>query len=253
MDLMTIAGLALGTGAVYYVLSTGGILGILFNVNAAVLVFGGVIGATLITYPWRLIKRLPRCASLILFPPRFPENDEIIEVFENIAKKARKDGISQSLLDDIPADSFFLRAINLVIDGFEENFIKEILYNEIAFFKRRHAQISDIFKSMGAYAPIFGLLGTLIGVVQVLRNLSDPASMGVSMAIAITTTFYGIFSTNFIFLPTAGKLSVLTERESLIKQLIVEGTASLQKGEIPSVVRKRLQSFLADYERNPSK
>ncbi|MEA2081589.1 MAG: motility protein A, partial [Elusimicrobiota bacterium] len=83
MDLMTIAGLALGAGAVYYVLSTGGILGILFNTNAAVLVFGGVIGATLITYPWRLIKKLPKCISLIFFPPRFQANENIIEVFEN--------------------------------------------------------------------------------------------------------------------------------------------------------------------------
>jgi len=253
MDLMTIAGLAMGIGAVYYVLSTGGILGILFNVNAAVLVFGGVIGATLITYPWRLIKLLPQCAWLVFFPPRFPENHEIIEVFENLAKRARKDGISQGLLDDIPSDNFFLRAIGMLIDGFEEGFIKETLYNEISFFKKRHNQISDIFKSMGAYAPIFGLLGTLIGVVQVLRNLSDPASMGVSMAIAITTTFYGIFSTNFLFLPTAGKLSVLTDRETLIKQLIVEGTISLQRGEIPSVVRKRLQSFLADSEKAAKK
>lgn len=253
MDLMTLAGLALGAGAVWYVLSTGGILGILFNANAAVLVFGGVIGATLITYPWRLIKKLPKCVSLIFFTPRFLSNEDIIEVFESIAKKARKDGISQGLLDEIPPDNFFQRAIGLLIDGFEVDFIKETLYNEISYFKKRHNQISDIFKSMGAYAPIFGLLGTLIGVVQVLRNLSDPASMGVSMAIAITTTFYGIFSTNFLFLPTAGKLSVLTDTEALTKQLIVEGTISLQKGEIPSVVRKRLQSFLADSDKASKK
>ncbi|MBA3066010.1 MotA/TolQ/ExbB proton channel family protein [bacterium] len=250
MDLMTIAGFVLGVGAVWYVLASGGILGLLYNINAAVLVFGGVIGATLITYPWRLIKRLPKCASLVLFPPRMPEYGEIIETFENIAKKARKDGISQSLLEGVPPDTFFVRAISLLIDGFDVNFIRETLHNEIIGFKKRHTQISDIFKSMGAYAPIFGLLGTLIGVVQVLRNLSDPASMGHSMAIAITTTFYGIFSTNFIFLPVAGKLSVLTDKEALIKQLILEGTISLQKGEIPSVVKKRLQSFLADYEKN---
>ena len=253
MDLMTLAGLAMGAGAVWYVLSTGGIVGILFNANAAVLVFGGVIGATLITYPWRLIKKLPKCVLLIFFPPKFSTNEEIIEVFESIAKRARRDGISQGILEEIPPDNFFQRAIGMVIDGFETDFIRETLHNEISYFKKRHNQVSDVFKSMGAYAPIFGLLGTIIGVVQVLRNLSDPASMGVSMAIAITTTFYGIFSTNFLFLPTAGKLSVLTNMESLTKQLIVEGAISLQKGEIPSVVRKRLQAFLADSDKAAKK
>ena len=253
MDLMTLVGLAMGAGAVWYVLSTGGIVGILFNANAAVLVFGGVIGATLITYPWRLIKKLPKCVLLIFFPPKFSTNEEIIEVFESIAKRARRDGISQGILEEIPPDNFFQRAIGMVIDGFETDFIRETLHNEISYFQKRHNQVSDVFKSMGAYAPIFGLLGTLIGVVQVLRNLSDPASMGVSMAIAITTTFYGIFSTNFLFLPTAGKLSVLTNMESLTKQLIVEGAISLQKGEIPSVVRKRLQAFLADSDKAAKK
>jgi len=250
MDLMTVLGLLIGIAAVWFVLASGGILGMLFNINAAILVFGGVLGATLITYPWRLVKKIPKGVWLMFFPLKIDVPDDIVKVFEACSKKIHKEGISTGLLEVIPPrNKFFIKAINFLVDGFEDDFIKETMDNEIDNFKKRHERTGDVFKSMGAYAPIFGLLGTLIGVVQVLQNLTDPASMGASMAIAITTTFYGIFSTNFIFLPLAGKLAVHTNRETLIKELIVEGTIGLKKGEIPSILRHRLQSFLADYEK----
>lgn len=247
---MTIMGLMVGVAAVWFVLASGGIMGMLFNINAAILVFGGVFGATLITYPWRLIKRIPKGVWLMFFPLRIDLPSDIIKVFETCSKRIHKEGISTGLLEVIPSrNKFFVKAINFLVDGFEDDFIRETMENEIDNFKKRHNQAADVFKSMGAYAPIFGLLGTLIGVVQVLQNLTDPASMGASMAIAITTTFYGIFSTNFLFLPIAGKLSVHTNRETLIKELVIEGTSGLKKGEIPSILRHRLQSFLADYEK----
>jgi len=250
MDLMTILGLMIGIAAVWFVLASGGILGMLFNINAAILVFGGVFGAILITYPWRLIKKIPKGVWLMFFPLRIDMPDDIVKVFEACSKRIHKEGISAGLIEDIPqGNRFFIKSMNFLIDGFEEDFINETMKNEIDFFKKRHEQTSDVFKSMGAYAPIFGLLGTLIGVVQVLQNLTDPASMGASMAIAITTTFYGIFSTNFVFLPIAGKLAVHTNRESLIQELVIEGVIGLKKGEIPSVLRHRLRSFLADYEK----
>ena len=243
MDFMTISGLAIGAAAVGYVLTKGGIIKLLFDINAAVLVFGGVIGATLITYPWYMIKKIPRTLLLMFFPKRLLSFSDVIAVFENSSKKIRREGLTSNLIDDIPDDKFFRKSVNFLIDGFEEDFIEDTMNNEIKYFVKRHTQTADIYKSMGAYAPIFGLLGTLIGVVQVLRNLTDPSSMGQSMAIAITTTFYGIFSTNFLFLPIAGKLTAATDKEAKIDGLIVEGTLSLKRGEIPSVIRKRLQSF----------
>jgi chemotaxis protein MotA len=106
-------------------------------------------------------------------------------------------------------------------------------------------QITAIFRSAGTYAPIFGLLGTLIGVVQVLRNLTDPTSMGASMAIAMTASFYGIFSANFLFLPIAAKLNFHSEEELLLKELIAKGVSSLQRGDIPLVVSKKLEAYLS--------
>ncbi|MCD6413400.1 MAG: MotA/TolQ/ExbB proton channel family protein [Elusimicrobia bacterium] len=250
MDLMTISGLIIGVAAVWFVLSAGGILKLLFNLQAAILVFGGVIGATLITYPWSLIKKIPKCTWFMFFPRRFLSQRRIVAIFENCSKKVHRSGIDQTLLEEVPPGNiFFRRAMSLLVDGFEADFIKETLKKEIDYLKKRHRQVYEVFRSMGAYAPIFGLLGTLIGVVQVLRNLTDPVSMGASMAIAITTTFYGIFSTNFIFLPIAGKLEALTEKEVLADSLIIEGVLSLKNGEIPSVIKKKLESFVGANER----
>lgn len=250
MDFMTILGLILGLGAVWWVLWSGDIIYLLFNVNAAVLVFGGVLGAILITSPWRIIKKIPRVILLVFFPKRLDKLSRITEIFEELSRKIHKTGISSSLLAEIPQDNpFFVRAIKLFVDGYDRDFIHKNLANEISCLRSRHSEIHEVFRMMGAYAPIFGLLGTLIGVVQVLQNLSDPQSMGASMAIAITTTFYGIFSTNFLFLPIAGKLSSQTEREILNMRLILEGVLSLKDGDIPVVLREKLSSFLANNER----
>jgi len=248
MDLMSFLGLIIGVGAVWFVLSSGGILHLLFNLNAAILVFGGVFGAILITYPWNYIKKIPKAIFLIFFPKRLSSTVSIVSAFENLSKRLRREGISNALLEGVPAaDKFFRKAVQLLIDGFDKNFIEKTLRNEIKYFKERHNATCDMFKTMGAYAPIFGLLGTLIGVVQVLQNLTDPQSMGASMAIAITTTFYGIFSTNFLFLPIAGKLAAQTQQEVLLKEIVLEGALGLKDGDVPQVLREKLNSFVAEY------
>ena len=106
-------------------------------------------------------------------------------------------------------------------------------------------QVTNMFRSAGAYSPIFGLLGTLIGVVQVLRNLENPQSMGRSMAIAVTTTFYGIFLANFVFLPMAGKLNYYSENEIITKELIAKGIQSIQEGDAPTLLSKKLEAYLS--------
>ncbi len=246
MDLMTILGLLMGAGAVYFVMLQGKIVNLLFNVNAFILVFGGTVAATFITYPFRILKHAPYAIKLVSYPKRFASPKQIVNMIVGLAKKARREGIL-SLETDIPRlkDRFFADGIRMVIDNLDPEIIRENLEKEIVFVRKRHQQIAGIFRTMGTYAPIFGLLGTLIGVVQVLRNLSNPQTMGASMAIAVTTTFYGIFGTNFIFLPIAGKLNVYTEEELLIKEVIIEGILSIQKGEIPLIVSKKLEAYLS--------
>ena len=243
---MTLIGLVLGIGAVYYVMAQGQIVSLLFNINAAILVFGGTFASTLITYPFKLIKQIPKALKIVLFPvKRYPPN-RIIRTLVGFAETAKRSGIG-GLQNEMPniRDNFLADGIQMLLDNLDPEIIRENLEKEIIFTRKRHQRVSGIFRTMGTYSPIFGLLGTLIGVVQVLRNLSDPQTMGASMAIAVTTTFYGIFGTNFIFLPIAGKLSVNSEDEILLKEVIIEGILSIQKGEIPIIVSKKLQAFLA--------
>ncbi len=246
MDLMTILGLVMGCGAVYYVMARGQITSLLFNLSAAILVFGGTFASTLITYPFRIIRQGPRALKLVLFPSQRYSAPEAITALVRLAEVARRGGIG-FLANEIHnlRDNFLVDGIQMVIDNLDPEMIRENLEKEIVFTRRRHQQVSGIFRTMGTYAPIFGLLGTLIGVVQVLRNLADPKTMAASMAIAVTTTFYGIFGTNFIFLPIAGKLNAHSEEELLIKEVIIEGIISIQKGEIPLIVERKLQAFLA--------
>ncbi|MBU2567372.1 MAG: MotA/TolQ/ExbB proton channel family protein [Elusimicrobia bacterium] len=246
MDFMTITGLLVGGLAVYYALAVGGIGDLIFNLPAAVLVFGGTLGATMVTYPWSIFSRVPKAVGLMLFPPKRLSPEHYITLLVQLSERAKKSGID-SLQDDIPKiqDPFLVDGLQMLLDGLDANMVRENLDKEIVFLRRRHSQLTSVFRSMGTYAPIFGLLGTLIGVVQVLQNLTDPTSIGAAMAVAVVTTFYGIFSTNFFYLPTAGKLDSLTEQEVLLKEVAIEGILSIQKGDIPMIVSRKLHAYLA--------
>ncbi|MFH1368660.1 MAG: MotA/TolQ/ExbB proton channel family protein [Elusimicrobiota bacterium] len=246
MDLMTIFGYLIGGGAIFFVLWYGNALNMIFNPEALILVFGGTIGCAMITYPWKIIKVVPRAVSMMFFPPKRETPDKAIRIMVELAEKAKREGIEklQGDLENSPIP--FLRdAMQMVIDGLEPETIHEKLEKELAIVRRRHYQVASLFRSMGGYAPIFGLLGTLLGVVQVLRNLTDAQSMGASMSIAVTATFYGIFGANFMFMPIAGKLTIYSEDELILKELLARGVLSIQKGEVPLIVERKLEAFLA--------
>lgn len=246
MDFMTLLGLIIGGGAIYYVMYEGNVVNILFDLNATILVFGGTIGCALITYPWKIVKAVPGAVKMMFFPPKHLTPDQAIRTIIELAEKSKKNGV-ESLQDDMKGIKipFLKDSMQMVIDGLEPDTVSEKLDKELGIIRRRHHQVASIFRSMGTYAPIFGLLGTLLGVVQVLRNLTDAQSMGASMAIAVSATFYGIFGANFIFLPIAGKLTVYSEDELIIQELFTRGVLSIQKGEVPLVVERKLEAFLA--------
>ena len=254
MDLMTITGFILGCGSLFYVMWSGNAIHLMFNKDAAILVFGGTIGCALITYPWKIIRVSPRAILMMLIPPKRVSPDKAIEAVVAVATQAKRQGIENMSGDiDKLEHPFFRDFLMMVIEGMDPESIHEKLEKEIAVVRRRHYQVSSLFRSMGGYAPIFGLLGTLIGVVQVLRNLTDAQSMGSSMAIAVTATFYGIFGANFLFLPIAGKLTIYSEDEMIIKELFARGVMAIQNGEIPLAVERQLEALLAYRLRNLSK
>lgn len=247
MDILTVIGFILGAGAVYIVMYEGGIVELLYSPLSGLLVFGGTFASTLISVPWSQLRQALRASTFIFFPKKYRQQPEVvINTMLMLCEKSKRSGID-SLQDDIQKmdDRFLTDGLQMLIDGLPSDLIRDNLETEIVFIRRRHNANSSVFKTMGTYAPVFGLLGTLIGVVQVLKNLADPKTMGASMAIAVTTTFYGIFSTNFIFLPIASKLNALSENEILLKEVMIEGILAIQAGDIPLILRKKLESYLA--------
>jgi len=168
----------------------------------------------------------------------------------DFAGKARKDGILalESHLSEVE-DSFLVKGLGLAIDGLEPHAIGDILSTEIEFVEMRHRLGAEIFTTMGTFAPAVGMLGTLIGLVQMLMVMNDPSKIGPPMAVALLTTFYGILLANLLFLPVAGKLRTRSRQEILLKQLILEGIMSIQSGDNPRIVEQKLKAFIAPRER----
>ena len=142
-------------------------------------------------------------------------------------------------------DEFLEKSVQLAIDGTAPELIKDILTTELAFMEDRHAMGQSILVAMGTYAPAFGMIGTLIGLVQMLATLDDPSKIGEGMAVALLTTLYGALLANMVFLPGAGKLKVRTSNELLAKELVIEGILSIQSGDNPRVVEQKLKAFVS--------
>ena len=141
-------------------------------------------------------------------------------------------------------EEFIKKGILLAVDGIEPEVINEIMNAEIAAMEERHYRGRVIIEKAGEYAPAWGMIGTLIGLVLMLKNLEDPSSLGPNMAVALITTFYGVVLANLVFLPMASKLQNRTEEEVFIKQIIIEGIIGVQSGQNPRILEEKLNAFL---------
>jgi len=251
MDWVTVLGYVIGLGTVGYVLVDGNSVGLIFNMHAIILVFGGTLGATLLSYPGPVLAQAIRATRVFLFPGSRPQAPTLIRILIALLEKARRQGI-ESLEADLAQVRvpFLVDGLRMVLDGLPPELVRANLIKEIRFARDRHAQVANVFRSAAAYAPIFGLLGTLVGVVQVLMMLTDPKSIGASMAIAMTATFYGIFGANFLFLPIAGKLQVYAQEEVFMQELLIEGIQCIQMNEPPALAMRKLQSFADAHQRS---
>jgi chemotaxis protein MotA len=251
MDWMTPIGYLIGLGSVGFVLIQGNSVGLILNMHAILLVFGGTFGATLISYPGTVIGQALRAMRIFLFPGARPDSMAVIRTIVRLGDKAKRQGI-ESLEEDLNdiRIPFLVNGLRLVLDGVPAEIVRSNLIKEIRFARDRHAQVANVFRSAASYAPIFGLLGTLVGVVQVLMTLTDPKTIGASMAVAMTATFYGIFSANFLFLPIAGKLNVYAQEEVFLEELIIEGVQCIQQNEVPALTLRKLRSFAEAHKRD---
>ena len=252
MDLGTILGIIGGFSLIIIAMVQGGGIGWFLDGPSALIVLGGTIGATLVNYPLRDVLGVLSVAKHVF---RKEEHDpgRIIAQFVQMSKIARRDGIlSLQQMAERAKDPFLAKALHLVIDTPHPDVISDILETEIDTLAERHRKGADIFTTMGNFSPAMGLLGTLIGLIQMLRKMSDPSTIGPSMALALITTFYGVILANLVFVPIAGKLRTRSAGESMMKQLILNGVLSLQAGDHPRVLEQKLHSFLAPRERRSS-
>lgn len=248
MDLGTLIGFVFGLGLVVFSMTHGfhdvGLLKLFIHVPAAMMVVGGSLAALLIHFKLEEFKQLGKIIGrTFLYPiPSITEEIDRIVLYAGIA---RKDGLLalESKLEEVK-DPFFSKGIRLIIDGFSANTVKDILELDAEVEKARHATGKKMLEQFGTFAPAFGMVETLIALVQMLSNLSDPSTIGVGMAGALVGTFYGAFVANMLMLPMAGKLDVRAKQEYQMRELMIAGIMAIQAGEKPVLIKERLKAFL---------
>ncbi len=255
MDLGSIIGL----GVALFCLIISILIGADFNMGTAagmldapsvLIVFGGTIGATLIS------TQLPRAISgFKAIGKIFKEADNspgtAIKEIIDLANLARKEGLlaleeAVSNLDNL----FLKKGIMLIVDGTDPDLVRSIMETELSYQEQRHSEGRGVWDTVGSMAPAWGMIGTLIGLVMMLQNLSDPTTIGPSMAVALLTTFYGSLIANMIAIPAAKKMKQMSTDELLIKEILIEGMLSIQAGENPRIIEEKLKAFLAPALRN---
>src|SRR5699024_4700878 len=176
---------------------------------------------------------------------------ELIDLFIRLSERARREGILalENELEEVD-DPFIRKGILLAVDGIEPDVINDIMNAEITAMAERHFQGRAIVEKAGEYASAWGMIGTLIGLVLMLGNLQDPATLGPNMAVALITTLYGVVLANLVFIPMASKLEIKTNEEIFIKQIVIEGVIGVQSGQNPRILEEKLSAFLSAEDKN---
>jgi chemotaxis protein MotA len=244
MDFATLIGVIVGYTLIIVALYIGPGIGVYLDLPSALIVVGGTSGIILMHFP---LNRVLNVFTLVIKTFFVKETDPqiVIQQLVNFSVRARRDGILalEAAVNEID-DKFLKDGIRLAVDGNEPETIQEIMDRELNYLEERHKEGSSVLSSIGEYAPAMGMLGTLIGLVAMLQTLDEPASIGPSMALAIITTFYGSIIANFFALPLAGKLKVRSKEEVLIKEIMLAGIKSIQSGDNPRIVERKLNAFL---------
>ncbi len=246
MDLATIIGLVVGVIVLVVVLiMDGGSPAELFShPSSIILIFGGSLAATTITTSLKTVTSLPKIIGQAIKEHHFDINGSI-ELLVKMADRARRDGLL-ALEEEAKKieDPFMQKGIMMVVDGVDPSQVRAILETTIHQMQGRHRIGYSFFNSAGGFAPTFGIIGTVMGLISVLKQLDDPNALGKSIAAAFLATLWGLLSSNLIFLPLGGKLKSKSEEEAHVRYIQLEGILAIQAGENPRIVREKLNAFL---------
>lgn len=253
MDIASIIGVVSGMGFVLGTILLGGSIMMFVNIPSILVVAGGTLAASMVAYPLGDFLSIFK-TSMKIFMFKIQPPEEIIAALVEISNKARKGGLL-SIEGDIQntEDPYLAQALQMTVDGVKTGDIAAIMQKKMALTKKKLDVGANIFASMGAYAPAFGMIGTLIGLVQMLANLDDPSSIGPKMAVAMITTFYGAVLANLFFIPMGDKLTGRNEEEITNMNIIFEGIISIREGEHPKLMEDKLNIYLGDTKESKEK
>ncbi len=253
MDLGTIIGLVAGFGCVLLTMLSGGDARVFLHLPSMSIVIGGTIASSMIHFSMGQLLRIFSVVKKTVFCKQATEQ-ELVQKMVNYSAINRRDG-ALALEQQIAGagDDFLVKGLQMVVDGQDEGSIEKLMSLEIQYIQERHSNGKKVLEFMGSSAPAFGMIGTLIGLVQMLGNLEDPSGIGLGMSVALITTFYGAVLANLLFIPLAGKLETRSKREIFLCEMILEGILGLIRGESPTGVREKMQAFVSANSRQDYK
>lgn len=249
MDIGSIVGILLGIGAILagFVIEGGNPMSLISQPSPLIIVFGGTFGATILSFPIEDLKKIPDAVKTI-FNTKKQDAVGIINQLAELSEKARKDGLL-SLEQDAQnnENELIKKGLALVVDGIETEVIKDILMRETQLRESIHESAAKIFEKMGGYGPTMGVLGTVMGMVQVLGSMdAEPGGLGEKIAVAFLATMFGVGSANLLWLPFADRIKQKAEADKMINDLIIEGLLSIQAGENPRIIKEKLNLSLLE-------
>ena len=250
MDLITAAGLITASVLLVAAIMSGGPLSAFVDLPSVLIVCFGSAAALMVAFPGSRLRSMPGVLKNAFFTE--PRNaEQILALMQDIANRVRREG-GLLALEDVAEeldDEFLKRGIQMVVDGYDPEAIQEVLFMEVTKIGDRHAEGAEMFETLGAYAPAFGMIGTLIGLVHMLQAFDDPSAIGPAMAVALLTTLYGSLIANVIAIPLAKKLEIRSSEEVAEKTLIAHGLLSILAGENPRFMTERLNVQLPPPQR----
>lgn len=251
MDLATVGGVVLAFAllALAIMLAPGGSFLAFWDAPSAAVVIGGAIAATGIAFPLGALLGVPGVMMKVVFP-KPKDLAPVIRQLVEFSEVARRDGILalENKTSEVD-DPFIMLGIQMAVDGTDSELMEKILRSEVEAVAKRHQTGKSLMETVGRYAPAFGMIGTLMGLIIMLGNMDDPAAIGPGMAVALITTLYGAMVSNIIFLPFADKLGFYTKREMEVREVIIRGILSIQDGDNPRTLEQKLNTMLPPKQR----
>ena len=253
MDIASLVGLILGAVMVVFgILSSGGnIVDDFMDLPSVIITIGGSLAGTLASHKLADFIGGLKSIGLAMKEPSIGDASEVISNIINLSNISRKEGLLalEEATHDMD-DEFLKKGINLVVDGTDPDLVRGILETDLINLEARHKKVIGFWEKWAELGPAWGMIGTLIGLVNMLKNLTDSSSIGPNMAVALLTTLYGSLIANWLAGPTAAKLKVNNDMEIMMREITVEGLLSIQAGENPRVIEEKLKSFLAPSDRD---